>query len=124
MVPAASQLLLLILFNPLLSEVESNTKMNVKVTMLFVSQLCCDTTCTRNYKVYHVWQQQISQYYCLNNHRKKYNQVVLFATIAATLQGIFKTLHSVTSLLQLVSQCLYTEWLLTVNLAALSVTAK
>jgi hypothetical protein len=51
-------------------------------------------------------QQLVSQYYCCNNHCMKWNQVLLFATIAATLQRIFKALHSVTSLLQLVSQCL------------------
>ena len=49
--------------------------------------------------------QQVSQYYCT-----KYNQVLLFA-IVATLQRIFKALYSITTLLQLVSQYLYTEYM-------------
>ena len=48
---------------------------------------------------------QVSQHFCCSKRCTKQNQVLLFATIAATLQRIFEALHSVTPLLQLVSQC-------------------
>ena len=48
---------------------------------------------------------QVSQHFCCSKRCTKQNQVLLFATIAVTLQRIFEAWHSVTPLLQLVSQC-------------------
>ena len=48
---------------------------------------------------------QVSQHFCCSKRCTKQNQDLLFATITATLQRIFEAWHSVTPLLQLVSQC-------------------
>ena len=59
----------------------------------FVSQFCCDTSCTRNFKVYQLSQStnlaMLKQPYI---YCTKQNQILLFATIPATLQRIFKAL--------------------------------
>ena len=49
--------------------------------------------------------QLVSQFCCCRNRCRKYNLILLFATIEATLLSTFSTLRSVTPPVQLVSQC-------------------
>jgi hypothetical protein len=81
--------------------------------MQFVSQLvlqfCCDTSCTQNCNVYHATQSTSLAIFLLQQPLHEVESGSTFATIAATLQRIFKAFQSATSLLQLFSQCFYTE---------------
>jgi hypothetical protein len=73
--------------------------------MQFVSQFCCETSCTRNCKVYHASQSTSLAIFLLQRLLHEVESRSTFCNVCG------KALHSIISLLQLVSQCLYTEWL-------------
>ena len=89
----------------------NNFERYVKFFFRFSSQVRTWKKLKRCYTMQLVWQ------LILLRHKlhTKLQGVTYLAIIKS--QRIFRALYSVTSLLQPVSQCLYTEWLLTVNLA-------